>query len=113
MTSAIENTENKIQELQMVEQNLQSYLQQKQTLKTQELEIDSALNELKNTSCAYKIVGNIMVKSSNQDLSKDLESKKELISVRLKAIDKQEEKLRDKAKNLQQEILKNMDKSRD
>ena len=75
------DAQDKINELQVAEQALQSYLQQKQTFQAQKLEIGSALKELEDTDSAYKIVGNIMVKSSKDDLKKDLESKKELVEI--------------------------------
>jgi prefoldin beta subunit len=105
-----ETPQEKINELQMAEQAMQSYLQQKQTFQAQQLEIESALKELGDSDEAYKIVGNIMVKSSSTDLKKELESKKELVSVRLKAIEKQENSLKEKTQKLQEDILKNMTK---
>ena len=50
-----------------------------------------------------------MIKNSKEDLKLDLESKKEIILVRLKSIEKQEQKLKEKTTEIQQEILKNMD----
>jgi prefoldin beta subunit len=73
------------------EQQLQHILFQRQQFSAQLLEIESALEELKEAKTAYKIVGNIMVGATPTDLVKDLEERKELIALRLKSIDKQEE----------------------
>ncbi len=78
------------------EHQLQQLLFQRQQFSAQSLEIDSALEELKTAKSAYKIVGNIMVGATPSDLVKDLEEKKELIALRLKSLDKQEEQLRKK-----------------
>lgn len=78
------------------EHQLQQLLFQRQQFSAQSLEIDSALEELKSAKSAYKIVGNIMVSATPTDLVKDLEEKKELIALRLKSLDKQEEQLRKK-----------------
>jgi prefoldin beta subunit len=110
MAAVAKETQEKINELQVAEQALQSYLQQRQNFQTQEIEIESALKELENTDTAYKIVGNIMVKSSKEELKKDLESKKEMVSIRLKNIEKQEKNIKDKAQKIQAEILQNINK---
>lgn len=105
-----QETQEKINELQIAEQALQSYLQQKQNFQAQKMEVESALTELEGTSSAYRIVGNIMVKNSKEDIKKDLESKKELIDIRLKSIQKQEDALKEKTKTIQEEVLKKMGK---
>lgn len=103
-------TEQKISQLQMFEQSLQSFLGQKQQFQVQLVEIESALNELNNTEKAYKIVGNIMVESGRDELKADLSSKKEMLELRLKTMDKQEAQIREKASKLQAEILKKIKK---
>ena len=105
MASAQSETTERVNQLQIAEQTMQTYLQQKQNFQTQQLEVESALKELENTTDSYKIIGNIMVKSSKDDLVKELDSKLEMLSVRIKAIEKQEEKLKEKTEELQKEIL--------
>jgi len=70
------------------------------------MEIESALKELKNSEEAYKIIGNIMVSSKKPDLEKDLTSKKETLELRIKMLEKQEEKIKEKADKIQKEVLK-------
>ncbi|MBW3015222.1 prefoldin subunit beta [Candidatus Woesearchaeota archaeon] len=109
MTDKIEKeTENKINQLQMLEQSLNNFLLQKQQFQAQLIEIDSALTELKSTEKAYKIVGNIMVASKKEDLEKDLKQKKEMVELRIKTLEKQEQKLRDKASSLQEEVMQKL-----
>ncbi len=103
-------TEQKISQLQMFEQSLQNFLGQKQQFQIQLVEIESALNELENTDKAYKIVGNIMVESDKNELKADLQSKKEMLELRIKTMEKQEEQVREKASRLQSEILKKIKK---
>jgi prefoldin beta subunit len=105
-----QGTEQKISQLQMLEQGLQSFLQQKQQFQGQMMEIESALDELADTKEAYKIVGNIMVKSDREELQKDLQSKKEMLEIRIKAIEKQESQLKEKASKLQEEVLQHLKK---
>ncbi len=99
-------TEQKISQLQMYEQSLQSFLVQKQQFQGQLAEVESALEEIGKTDKAYKIVGNVMVLSDKKELNADLESKKEMLELRIKAMEKQEVQVREKTSKLQAEILK-------
>ena len=94
----------------MFEQSMQSFLGQKQQFQVQLVEIESALNELDNTEKAYKIVGSIMVQSDKNELKADLKSKKEMLELRIKTMEKQESQVREKASKLQSEILKKIKK---
>lgn len=100
----------KIAKLQGLEQNLQNFLMQRQQFQTQLMEIDSALDEIEKTDNAYKIVGNIMVKTGKEDLKKDLTQKKELMEIRITSLEKQESQLQEKAQELKDEVMKNLKK---
>ena len=91
-------TQEKIGQLQMFEQNLQQSLMQRQQLKAQLSEIDTALAELEKTDTSYRIIGNIMVKSTKEDIKKDLTEKKDMMEIRVKTLEKQEGQLKEKAK---------------
>ncbi|HLD88724.1 MAG TPA: prefoldin subunit beta [Candidatus Nanoarchaeia archaeon] len=106
------DVEQKIHQLQLLEQNMQTFLAQKQTFQVQLVEIESALSEIEKTDKVYKIVGSIMVSSGKEDLKKDLESKKEILQLRLKSVEKQEDKIKEKASALQEEVLGEMEKSK-
>ena len=103
-------TEQKISQLQMFEQGLQSFLIQKQQFQGQIVELESAIEELSSTTQAYKIVGNVMVLTDRDELKKDLGSRKEMLEIRIKAIEKQGSQLKDKATKLQEEVLKQIRK---
>ena len=84
-------TEQQIQELQVLEQNLQGILMQKQSLQLELTELENAISELgKSDSEVYKITGQIMVKSKKENLEADLKEKKELADVRSKSLEKQD-----------------------
>ncbi len=105
MADITQETEQKISQLQMLEQNMQATLMQKQQFQAQLIEVESALAELKNTKRAYKIVGNIMVDATKEELDADLNQKREMFELRLKSLEKQEEQLKQKAKKLQEEVM--------
>ena len=102
------DSEKKVQELQLIEQNLSNLLMQKQTFQARLLENENALKELNETKKqSYRIIGNILVAMDKERLKKDLESEKEIFDLRIKNIEKQEDKLKEHAQRLQAEVLKN------
>lgn len=98
-------TGKKIQELQILEQNLQNLLMQKQTFQIELTEIENALSDLKKSGDeVYKIVGGLMVRSNKLSLTADLEEKKKIISLRVSSIEKQEKILDERAEKFKKEI---------
>ena len=102
-------------ELQTFQQQVQTVLIQKESLNLQNIEIEKALEELKKITNedVYKAVGPILIKSNKKDLETELVEKKETISLRLKSLQKQEDRLKEKLKESQQkfeEILKKQGK---
>ena len=103
----------KINQLQLLQQNLQSLSQQKQQMQEQLVELDSALNEVKSTEKAYKIVGKIMIATSKDSLQKDLEQKKEVAEIRLKNFTKQEDALQQSMKDIQKLVMDELKKKKE
>jgi prefoldin beta subunit len=102
-------TQEKIQELQMIEQTLQNVLYQSQTFQIEFNEAKSALEEVKKTNKdVYRIVGNIMISSKKEDIEKELEEKNKILDLRIKSLEKQEKMLRDKLDNLRKDLEKNL-----
>ena len=98
----------KVQQLQMIEQNMQNMLAQKQQFQWQLVEIESALKELVSTNKAYKIVGNIMISKDKEELKKELEQKKDIVELRIKTIEEQEKKVKERATAMQSEVMKKL-----
>jgi prefoldin beta subunit len=103
-----QDTDDKIQQLQQIEQSLNSLLGQKQNFQTQLIEINSALKEMGSSQKIYKIVGNIMVLGEKKKIEEDLVSKKDIVELRIKNIEKQEDQIKQKAKKIQSDVLKDM-----
>lgn len=99
-----------INQLQLLQQNLQSILIQKQQLQNQQEEINSALEELINAEKAYKILGHIMIASPKEKLLQDLEDQKKMVALRLKNVVTQEEKIKKSMEELQGEVVKELGK---
>ena len=103
-------SQEKIAQLQMFEQGMQSILAQKQQFQGQLVETESALEEISKAKEAYRIIGNVMIRSDIPKMKDELEKKKELLDLRVKAIEKQEQQLKDKASKLQEEVLQSLKK---
>ena len=104
-------TEQSIAQLQLIEQNVTNLSMQRQAFQGKLLEIENALKETEKTSGpAYRIIGNIMVASTKEEIKKDLESKKEMFELRIKSFEKQEKQFKEKAEQLQSSVLKELKK---
>lgn len=97
-----------LEQLQMLEQNMQSIMAQKQQFTMQQAELEVALAEISKSSSSYKIVGNIMVAAASEELHKELNAKKEVFQVRIATLEKQENKLKERASALQQDVMKSL-----
>jgi len=102
----VAHDQEKVSKLQMMEHNLQALDQQRQQMQAQLFEIDSAISALEGATSAYRIVGSVMVNAQPADVRKELQQRKEVMEVRLQSIEKQEEKLRSSAKDLQDDVMK-------
>ena len=100
-------SEQNIRQLQVMEMNLQNLLLQKRNLQVQLLETENALRELNlSEEAPYKIINNIMIRTSKEKLTKELDSKKEMIDIKLKSLESQETDIMEKASRIQEEVLK-------
>ncbi len=96
----------KVSQLQLTQQNLQSVVAQKQQLHSQLSELDSALENIPVAKKTFKIIGKIMVLASPEALKVELLEKKNLLQIRLKNFIRQEENLNQVIESLQNELLK-------
>ena len=103
--------ENKIQEMQILEQNLQNILMQKQTFQIELAETNGALEELeKSGDDVYKIIGQLMLKTEKSKIKTELEEKRKMLKIRMKTIENQENSLVERAEILREEVMKSMKK---
>ena len=100
--------QNKINQLSMIEQNIQQFSVQKQQFQAQLVETESAEKELEGSTHSFKIVGNIMVSKDKESLKKEISEKKEVLTMRIESFENQESKLKERAENLQKEIMESM-----
>ena len=106
--------EEKIQELQVIEQNLQNILLQKQAFQIELSETQTSLDELEKASEEdFKIIGQIMLKSNKEKLNEELKSKEKLLDLRLSSIEKQEESFKDRLFQLREELFESNSEKED
>lgn len=99
--------EKNIQELQMLEQNLQNLLFQKQAFQFELRETQAALKELeKSGEEVFKMIGQLMIKTDKKSMKEELINKEKMIDLRIKEFGRQERDLAEKFEVLQREALK-------
>ena len=103
-------TQEQIKELQSLEQNIHNSLMQKQALQAQLIEVNNALKESSTSKKLYRILGPVMIETSKENLEKYLNEKKNIIELRIKSLEKQEDKLKEKAQTIQSEVVKKIKK---
>jgi len=104
-----QETQQKIQEIQILEQNMQGLLMQKQAFQLELNETENALSEIKETKeDVFKLIGQIMIKTDKKKLEQELTKKKELLTLRLTSIEKQEKEFTEHLEELRKEIMKSI-----
>ncbi|MDQ6723969.1 MAG: prefoldin subunit beta [Thermoproteota archaeon] len=93
--------------LQQLQQNLQAIMMQKQQVEIEKVETERALDELKKSisdDAVYKLAGPLLIKSNRDELTKELEEKKELSNTRLVVLGKQESRVKENLKEVENKI---------
>ncbi|MDW0121777.1 MAG: prefoldin subunit beta, partial [Nitrososphaeraceae archaeon] len=96
-----------VSRLQQLQQNLQAIMMQKQQLEVEMAETDRALQELKKASpddAIYKNAGSVLIKAKKEDVLKELEEKKELSNTRIMVLGKQEARVKENLKEVENKI---------
>lgn len=103
--------ENQFQEMQILEQNLQNILLQKQAFQIELIETQSALKEIANSDGeVFKIVGQLMIKTEKNKMKDDLENKNKILELRTKNLEKQESFLTEKLEKIREEMMNHSEK---
>ena len=103
--------ENKLQELQILEQKLQNSMLQKQAFQMELAETNSGLKELEKSSDeVFKIIGQLMIKSEKRKIQEELLSKQKILELKIKTFDKQENSLAEQVEKIREELTKSVEK---
>ena len=103
-----EETQNKIRELQMLEQTFQQLLMQKNAFIMELNETDYIISSVEKTSGEVSriIGGQVVIKSTKDEVLKEMKKKKELLDQRMKSIDSQEKDFSKKIEDIREEVMK-------
>jgi len=97
--------------LQQLQETLQTILAQKQQLDLEILEIDRALSEIEKTPddvVIYKSIGSLLIRTNKAKVTSELTERKEIATMRVSVLTKQEERLRSQIKELQEKLQKDL-----
>lgn len=101
------NSDKNIQEIQFLEQNLQSILFQKQAFQIELSESKESLNALENSNDeVFKTIGQIMIKYEKSKIKDEILNKIKILELRIKTLEKQENTFSEKMEKLRDEFLK-------
>lgn len=96
-----------VSRLQQLQQNLQAIMMQKQQLEVESVETDKALEELKKVGAddaVYKNAGSVLIKAKKDEVIKELEERKELSNTRVLVLSKQETRVKENLKEVENKI---------
>ncbi len=99
--------QNLVAHLQQLQQQLQAVITQRAQVEALLRDTEQALQELEKIgedAPVYKAVGNILVKEKKEDVVKELTEKKETYEIRIKTLQRQEEKLRERFAETQKKL---------
>ncbi len=99
--------QNMIAQLQQLQQQLQAVVTQKLQVESMLKESSAALEEVQNApddTPIFKVAGNVLVKVEKEKVIKELQEKKESYEIRLKALERQEERLKERIDEMQKKI---------
>ncbi|MEM4181568.1 MAG: prefoldin subunit [Candidatus Pacearchaeota archaeon] len=100
-------TRKKIQQIQIYEQNFQQLLLEKQAISLEIEELENSLKDLeKYEGETFKIIaGQYIIKINREKILEEIANKKEVLSLRIKNLEKQEKDYVERMEDLQREIM--------
>jgi len=95
----MKNDEQKTMHIQLLNQQVQNILLQKENLKVQKAELEESLNSIKEKDEIYKAIGMLIIKKNYIEISKELKEQVEDFDSKIKSLELREKQLQDKLKN--------------
>jgi prefoldin beta subunit len=99
--------QNQLAQLQQLKVQIEAGGRQKMQVEALLRDAESALEELEKldeNSVIYKNVGELMIKADKEAVKEDLSEKKETYDLRLKTLERQEERVQKRYQQLQQQL---------
>ncbi|MBA7523759.1 hypothetical protein ES705_15893 [subsurface metagenome] len=99
--------QNQLAQLQQLKVQIEAVGRQKMQVEALLRDSENALEELEKldkNSVIYRGVGELMIKADKEEVTTDLSEKKETYDLRLKTLERQEERVQKKYQQLQQQL---------
>jgi len=99
--------QNQLAQLQQLKAQIEAVGRQRMQVEALLRDAENALEELEKLDenpVIYRAVGALMIKASKGDVKEDLSEKKETYDLRLKTLERQEERVQKKYQQLQQQL---------
>ena len=99
-------TQDDLKTIQTLQQQLQAVMIEKDTISLRWAEIDKTLEELNKIENeeVFRIYGRVMVKKKKSDVIDELNSEKETLEIRLKTLERTENKIIEKLKEYEKKM---------
>lgn len=104
----------KLVQFQQVQEQLKIILAQKQNVQAELREVENVLAELEKLPDnieLYKNVGHILIRTSKEDVIKELNERKEILELRMKTLEKQEAYLQKQYDELRRKVTEELMKT--
>jgi prefoldin beta subunit len=98
-----------VSRLQQIQQNLQAIMMKKQQIEQETAETDRVIEEIKKMDAdnkVYKNYNTLLIKSNREDILMELKEKKDTLNIRMEVVEKQEKRVSDNLKEVENKIIK-------
>ncbi len=106
-----EKVKEQVIRLQQLQNTLQALVLQRQTAELELRNVERAIEELEKASedaVIYKSAGPLLVMRDKESLVKELNERKEILNARLKVLERQEERTRERIRELQSSVQREL-----
>ncbi|MBU3924050.1 MAG: prefoldin subunit [Nanoarchaeota archaeon] len=103
-----QETQQQIQQLQMMEQTFQQLLMQKNAFSMEANETELIIKEVEKTKgeISRLVGGQVLIKSTKEAILEEMKNKKELIKTRMKTIVEQEKQFSEQIEKIREDVIK-------
>ena len=106
-----EKVKEQVMRLQQLQNTLQALVLQRQSAELELRNVEKAIEELEKASddaVVYKSAGPLLVRRDKESLVKELNERKEILNARLKVLERQEERTRERIRELQSSVQREL-----
>jgi prefoldin beta subunit len=98
-----------VSRLQQIQQNLQAIMMKKHQIEQETSEIERVIEEIKKMdedNKVYKNYNTLWIKSNRENILRELKEKRDILNIRMEVVEKQEKRVSDNLKEVENKIIK-------